>query len=427
MQSNGFATVKTICRFKFTNTFVTLTLTGAVTGAVTSLAFTAGIAQAQDLFPAGVEAKASGMESAISARSAPAALYNPANLGLEHAQKKAYLEAGLIRARMAYEHPQFDQVFVEVKSPVATAGITGSVFDPRLRAALTIFPAKSGGLTIDGIPQPIGDATHSLSVENNDQTIKTALAASWTLAPGINVGSGIIHSMESRSISAQVVGSATAILDQKMSNDFTRGIAGVRADSKLGSVAAALTSSVRKTYVGERSMAGGIPRSKPEAVSFEPAVFAAGWSVPVGPVRTEFSMNHRMWGAASGIMREGLASESTGADIHDITETGLRLSWAAIPTLTISGSVANLPSPWGEGGILNSRETSVMGPGFGLSNGVDRHAIGLLAHSSDTRFGNFDVGMMNVWGSRTVSAAGANPGHYQTDIMTITAASTIIF
>ena len=69
--------MKTHCRFKFTNTFVNIALPdrllGAMTGALAGFALTAGLAQAQDMFPAGVEAKASGMESAISTRSAPAA------------------------------------------------------------------------------------------------------------------------------------------------------------------------------------------------------------------------------------------------------------------------------------------------------------------------------------------------------------------
>ena len=383
--------------------------------------------QAQDLFPAGVETKAAGMESAIASKSAPAALYNPANLALEPGNNKAYLEGGFIRARMAYEHPKFDQVFVDVKSPVATAGLTGSFFDPRLRAALTVFPSKSGGLTVNGMPQAIGDETHALTVENNEQTIKTALAASWTLSPGIHIGSGIIHASESRFMSARVVGASAALIHQKMSNDFTRGIAGVRADSKFGSLAAALTSSVKKTYEGQQTVAGGTPGSAPEAVAYDPAVIAAGFSVPVGNIRTEFSMNHRMWGAAGSIMREGLASETSGADVHDVTESGVRFSWAAIPTLTLSGSLANLPSPWGEGGISSATGAAMMGPGFGLSNGVDRRSLGLLAQSSGSRFGTFDIGLMNVWGSRTVSQSGANPGHYQIDILTITAASTIVF
>lgn len=386
----------------------------------------AGKARAQDLFPAGVETKSTGMESAIAVRSAPATLYNPANLGLEPARKRAYFEAGAIRARMAYEHPQYDQVFVEVNSPLATAGVTGAFVDQRLRAGLAIFPAKSGGIVINGIPQPVAGETHSLSVENSDQTIKTAIGASWAIMPGINLGTGIIHTSEDRLLSARVVGSATPLLNQRMSNDFTRGIAGVRADSRVGSVAAALTTPVRKTYDGESSMAGSNAPSKPQTVAYEPAVVATGWSVATGPVRTEFSLNHRMWGDAAGVMREGLASSTSGADIHDVTETGLRLTWAATPKLTLSGSLANLPSPWGEGGIQQDTGP-LMGPGFGMANGVDRQSIGLLAHSSGTRFGTFDVGLMNMWGNRTVSRGGANPGHYQLDVITLTAASTIVF
>lgn len=385
-----------------------------------------GNAWAQDLFPAGVEAKSSGMESVIAARSAPAALYNPANLGLEPARKKAYLEAGAIRVRMAYEHPQFDQVFVEVKSPVATAGLTGSLLDSRLRAAFTIFPAKSGELMINGIPQKIDEETHSLQVENNDQTIKTALAASWALAPGINIGSGIIHTTESRFLSARIVGSTASLLNQKLNNNFTRGIAGIRADSKFASVAAAVTTGVKKTYKGERTMTGKA-QSEPETVSFDPAVVGAGWSIGTEKFRTEFNLNHRFWSDGAEFMREGLASDSTGADIHDVTESGVSVSWTALPTLTLSGSVANLPSPWGEGGKSKNTGAALMGPGFGISNGVDRQSIGLLAHSSGTGFGDFDVGLMNVWGSRTISASGASPGRYQIDVLTITAASTVVF
>jgi hypothetical protein len=93
----------------------------------------------------------------------------------------------------------------------------------------------------------------------------------------------------------------------------------------------------------------------------------------------------------------------------------------------VSGSVANLPSPWGEGGVSQGGGDPLMGPGFGLANGVDRQSIGLLARSSGSRFGTLDVGLMNMWGNRTVSRGGANPGHYQLDVMTLTAASTIVF
>ncbi|MEY4632579.1 MAG: hypothetical protein RIQ81_2699 [Pseudomonadota bacterium] len=390
-------------------------------------------AMAQDPFPAGVESKSAGMESAVAARSAPAALYNPANLGQEPAEGRTYLEAGAVRARATYEHPEFDQVYVQIMSPTATLGATGSLLDPRLRAGFTVFPTRSGNLAINGLPQRVSGEIQPLAVENAEHAVKSALGLSWELAPGIHLGTGAIHATERREITARVVGSATPLLKQTMKNNFVRGIAGLRADSRFGSFAAAYTSSVTKSYEGNRDMAGSEPGVRPQAVSYDPAVIAAGWSLALGRhFGAEVSLNQRKWNESAAIMREGLADETHGADIHDVLESGIRAWWKTQRGWRLGAAIAELPSPWGEGGTSATGSQRMMGPGFGMSNGVDRRSLGLSAQTDQVTLGSLDFGsldfaFMNTWGSRTVSTVGAAPGHYQMDVVTLTASTTKVF
>jgi hypothetical protein len=131
-------------------------------------------------------------------------------------------------------------------------------------------------------------------------------------------------------------------------------------------------------------------------------------------------------------MREGLASETSGADVHDALESGIRGWWTFDSGWRFGLAAADLPSPWGEGGQSAEAQSRSMGPGFGYSNGIHRKSAGFSAHTKDARLGGFDLGaidfgVMNSWGSRTVSQAGANPGHYQLDVLTLTASTTRLF
>lgn len=402
----------------------------AVAASFSALISSAGMAQ--DLFPAGVESKAAGIESAIASRSAPATLYNPANLSLSPASTKTYVELGAVRARMAYEHPRFDQVYVDVKSPVGTAGVTGSLSSDKLRAGAIIFPTKQGGIQIDGMPQAIGETTHPLTVQNKDQSFKAAVAASWAVTPGFSAGAGLIQSFERRSLTASVIGSGDPLVQQELNNDSSRWIAGIRSEVGGSTFAAAVTTPVRKTYKGFTRLGGESVDEALATTGYEPTVLATGTGLTTGSLTSEFSLNQKLWSTGSSAIREALSIGAQRTDIKDITESAVKISWHANPRWTVSSSYANLPSPWGEGHSASNPSGPSMGVMFGTANGVDRQAIGMMIQGDDIgiagiELGEFNLGVMNQWGRRTVSSTGANPGHYQLDVMTLTASSTIVF
>lgn len=399
---------------------------------LTALPILSNTASAEDLFPAGVESKSAAIESAIAAKSAPSTLYNPANLSLSPAATATYLEVGAVHATMAYEHPQFDQVHVEVQSPVGTAGVTGSMLSNRLRAGAVIFPTKQGSMQINGMPQTIGDTTHSLAVANKDLSFKTAVGVAWQLAPEFSLGVGTIHAIERRSLTASVVGATTPLVEQSLDNDSDRWIVGLRTEIKGTTLAVALTNPVKKEYKGYTRFAGETSEAMPPTTGFEPAVLATGAGLKTGPIMTELSVNKKFWSAGSSAMREALALGSQGTDIKDITESGIKVSWSFNPRWSINGSYASLPSPWGEGRAGDETSGPIMGATFGSGNAIDRQAVGLMiqgdkATLSGINLGSINLGLMNQWGQRTISSGGANPGHYQIAITTVTASSSLTF
>jgi hypothetical protein len=385
-------------------------------------------ALAQDIFPAGSESKSAGLESVVATKSAPALFYNPANISAVGTVTgwQPYAEMGLIQAEYAYEHRDFDPVYVRVRSPIAAVGAVYSEAKQSWSAGMVIFPTKRGEIEIPGMPRRVGGETMPLQVKSQETAYKIAYGASKSFVR-TRFGLSVVHGIEQKNITAHVVGAATPLLRQELDNRSVRVAAGLTHDIGLASIGISAISAATKKFDGNEQRATD-PEALPAAtIAYEPANFGVGLRLPLGTwARAELTANFRQWSKGAGVIRDGFTSQADQADIDDVIERGVLLGILLSKKLELTLSMAELPSPWGEG-LAGGAAGDRIGPGFGQANLVDRRAIGGGVSGSMTETQSLALSFSNIYGSRDISEQGSSPGYYQTNVSLMTLGTTLKF
>jgi hypothetical protein len=387
---------------------------------------------AQDVFSPGLEAKRAGIDSVSAVKSAPAAFFNPAQLISTDPSAKGYapyVEVGMVQAQYSYEHRDFDPVKVEVQSPMITLGGTYTSQNRRWAAGAAFFPAKRGGIEIAGMPRRVGTETMALAVDSKESAYRLAYGAAFQSSTRTSMGLSLVHGFERKQVSASLIGAVAPLVQQELADNSTRVVAGLTQMIASGSdLSLAYSSAITKKYVGAEKLATS-PTALPAAtVAYDPATIGVGINLSVLPkLSAQLSANYRLWSNGRELIREGIASTADAAELENIVESGMSLSYQALSRWAVIGSMARLPSPWGEGRFANEAGQSVVGPGFGQTNLVDRRVIGLGLSGKVSDSQSIDLSFSNSSGSREIRDGGANPGFYQANISTMSVATVVSF
>ena len=368
---------------------------------------------AEDLFPAGAESKLAGIESGQLARGATALFYNPAQVGVEEQQSGVSVEFGYINGQVSYEHPNFDAVLIDVASPIASVGLQEKIAGDRLMFAAALFPAKGGEMQIKGIPQRIGPSVQALQVDSSDLIVhgSVGLAAnfeSWS------VGAGWVRSWENRSVYASMINNTESpLVEQVLHNNFDRIVLGVAHQGAIVRSSLSYAPEMIKKYEGVERLAGRSDTS-PRTVAYEPARISAGAGVTLSPGWDfDLSVNHRSYEKGRSISTDASQFEGAEAQLGNVVEWGATLATpTGINGLSLATSYANLPSPWGEGEILDGMMTSA-GPAMGNTVAVDRKSLTLGVRFKAMSQQVVTASFGQTWGAREFSETGSTPGYLQ--------------
>jgi hypothetical protein len=382
-------------------------------GTTMTLLTSSNISFAEDLFPAGAESKLAGIESGQLARGATALFYNPAQVGVEQQQSGVAVEFGYINGQVSYEHPNFDAVMIDVASPIASVGLQEKIAGDRLMFAAALFPAKGGEMQVKGIPQRIGPSVQALQVESSDLVVhgSVGLAAnfeSWS------VGAGWVRSWENRSVYASMINNTESpLVEQVLHNNFDRIVLGVAHQGSIVRSSLSYAPEMIKKYDGVERLVGRND-TNPRTVVYEPARISAGAGLTLSPGWDfDFSLNHRSYGKGRSISTDASQFEGVDAELGNVLEWGATLATStAINGLSLATSYASLPSPWGEGEVIDGMMTSA-GPAMGNSVAVDRQSLtfGLRFKAISQQVVTASIGQ--TWGVREFSETGSTPGYLQ--------------
>jgi hypothetical protein len=397
---------------------------------VTALASTQLLAQ--DVFSPGIEAKRAGLDSVSAVKSAPALFFNPAQLMSSeeiNGGYAPYVEIGMVQAQYSYEHRDFDPVRVEVQSPLITLGGTYRSQTGRWAAGAAFFPAKRGGIEIAGMPRRVGAETMALEVDSKESAYRLAYGASLQTSTRTSLGLSLVHGFERKQVNASLIGAVAPLVQQELADNSTRAVAGLTQSTGSGSdLSLAYATAITKKYDGSEKLATNAAALPAATVAYDPANIGIGMNLAVLPkMSAQLSANYRMWSSGREVIREGITSTAGAAELKDIVETGMSLKYQALTQWALIGSVARLPSPWGDGRFSNEAGQSLVGPGFGQNNLVDRRVMGLGISGKISDAQSLDLSFSNSSGSREIQDGGANPGFYQANISTMSVATVLSF
>lgn len=397
-----------------------MTLRAAV---LAPLAVLSGAAHAVTLFPAGTESKAAGMESALHAEGAPAALYNPANLRADDGHGEPYVEMGMINVDYSYEHPDFDPVHVVVTSPTATIGYVKAVSD-RVTVGGVIFPSSAGKTAIPGLPRKVGSSVLAVELEAEDDVTDFGLGASVAVRDGVSLGVGLTRTHEEHKLKAALPDSVNPLIESSYKNDFNRPTAGVTWRAAFADAAFAYRPKLEKRYRGSAKSSVDEDASAPKTRGFEPETAALGVEGRAGAASLSAEAQRQRWSAGQAVFKTGIEQELPDADLHDVTPWSVTAAFAppSAAVQSVSLAYAHLPTPWGDGRDTGDLKEHVYGVDFGQMNGVTLNVVSLGATAKV--FGaELSLAAYRARGEREVTGTGDNVGFYVLDVTSVSASA----
>ncbi len=381
----------------------------------------ATVASAGALFPAGTESKVTGTESALASEGAPAALYNPANLGGAAAGTQPYAELGFVDVQYTYEHPDYDPVTVSVRSPTATLGFSRTLGSSVVLGAV-LFPSKNGETEIPALPRKIGTSVVPIEAKAEDRILELGLAAAYRLAHGLTLGLGADVIYESHKIDASLVGSESELFSADYHNTFVRPIVGVNfAPVTVLEATLAAKPALKKTFEGEQRNAAVGEATDPRVTEYEPASVSVGASGTLGRAALGVEVRRLWWSEGRDSVKSLTYDDEPSADLSDVTEVSATASVLLPRRAALTAGYSYQPTAWGEGKDDGDLANHVYGVDYGRLDAMDRRTMGLGAKA---RVSNLDLSMAlsRTQGERVVSDEGDNVGYYRLEVMSFSGA-----
>lgn len=397
----------------------------------TSLAVHSLTANAQTMFPAGARNKAIGMPSAVQSHGAIAVLYNPADLiyGGVARGHTPYLEFGGASISQSYEHKDFDPVKVNVRTPIAVLGGSGTMISDSLSYGIIFNPTGYGKQTIDGLPRRITGLTEPLYVENESVSYELGLGLAWSPAnANWRAGASVIRRHEHRKLLATQVGEDVPLMKLNARNDFYLPVFGLTYQPYPWlHTGLSYTFAKVKGYKGSQKAATSDKTTAPKMKNFDPAIWRWGVKAEVASLIGMLNINYLQYEMGKNKVSEGLTSSTNRSDLTDIFQVALSAGYRFSPNTEALVSFAVLPSPWGNGSYKGESEELILGADFGQADNVHRRVISGGFFTEVSEGWKIDVGAMRSYGKREVGPSGDKPGYYQNEIAVISLGTSKTF
>jgi hypothetical protein len=372
----------------------------------------------QDLFPVGAENKARGMESVVSSQRGSAVFYNPSNLTLS-ATRRLYVDVGVVAVSYSYEHPSYDPVIIDTKSPIVSAAYTGYLRD-KWFFGLAMTPLKGGSMEVPGVPRDVGGQFFPVAVKTDDLALRSGLAFAYKHSNSLRFGVTFNHLYEKKGLEANVVGNSDTVLKYNVYSQVIVPRVGLTFRRNRFAAAVAVRPAIKRSYTGSYESVSSPDVFKSPISSYIPTNFALGGSLRLGKFNLQTDLSYYGWAAGKDNINSGQSAAAGVSDLKNVWNLGISAKFRTGRNLNLTLGVAKLPSPWGEGGTASeSSGLSLRGTDFGTLEGIDRISYGFGGEMSWSKKLRCDFAFMRSTGERTVSAEGSNLGIYQIAITTL--------
>jgi len=383
---------------------------------IATLLFISTAASANDLFPIGSENKGRAMESTVASERGSAVLYNPANLTLTPG-RRTYFEGGFANVSYAYEHPSYDTVVINTKTPIFAAGYGGLLIGDWYFGGV-FLPTKGGSMEIPGVPRDVSGTVVPVSVKTSDLGLKTALGLSRKFSRGFRLGVSLIHQYDKKTLSANVVGNPQEVIAYDVYSHVITPKLGWRGQWDHFAAGMIYAPEIKKDFDGAYVSATDPNNTDIPLKEYSPAVFATGATVTAGGASLGLEYQKAQWSKGREYYNNGQGTASE-ADLNDTSSYGVNLSYDTGRKLTFVGGYASDPTPWGDGRGVEG-EASVTGVDFGTLNGMDRSCFAIGSRFVATPESRIDVSLFRAQGKRETDAEASVEGRFE---MAITAAT----
>jgi hypothetical protein len=374
-------------------------------------------AMGQDLFPAGSENKARGIESPLASERGSAVLYNPSNLTTTPA-RRAYVEAGMINVNYAYEHPQYDPVIVKTNSPLMALGFGGLLRDRWFFGAM-LHPTKGGKMEVPGVPRDVSGVVVPVAVRNEDLALRSGFGLGFRWSDDFRVGLSILHQYEHRKLSANIVGNPVEVMNYDVYHQSLTPKLGARYRAGAFTFATGFSPAAEKRYRGTFQSAGTTDVTDVPIRDYTPTQWSLGVAANFQRFTWEAVTIYDGWEAGREVYQSGQGKAAT-ADLSNTISYGTSLSYDTGRKLKFLLGYAHKPSPWGEGRQADSAEDAMAGADFGVLNGISRSSLSGGTQMVLSGASRLEAALLHARGARETSADAAAIGRYQ---IAITAAT----
>lgn len=374
------------------------------------------------LFPGGAGCKSAAMESAGDCTDAQTLLYNPAVMSNIDAGLSA--EAGLGRLQYSYEHPNFDPVRADIKTPVVSGGWIGRFAESRGSWGIAFLPSSMADLKIKGMPRRVDGSLESLNVRATRKQFHLAAGASYAFPEtGMSLGLSLIDTYDNRTLKgAQVTNSGTPLVEMKASGNFIRPVIGTAWTSDSASAGVGYMFPVTKRFKGKTKLAFKPKSFNTEQVDYDPAMLLTSARVKIQDATLSANVNRVFGSKGRGIQRDGLSRQTKTADLKDANHVGVRGSYKISGYGELSLAAAYLDSYWGDGSYYTDQDGiphQEIGHIFGQFNAIPvrNQAVSWKQTVNDWQT---VTTLYRTAGATTVGPGGDNPGYYQIEFLSLT-------
>jgi len=367
-------------------------------------------------FPAGSESKSVGMESALNSRNGPAVLYNPANLSLTSYAHEPYLELGYLKAELSYEHPDFDQVKVDVMTAIGSLGYASSLMDQRLHIGFIYFPWSRGKQSIDGVPRRIAGNYEPLYIETESDNYDLGIGASYQVMEELNLGLSLIRRSERKKLYATQSGDDVTLVKLDAHNDFYIPVFGLSYRRDMITAAVSYTPSREKHYKGSQKSALSDNYTAPTVAGYEPTKIYLGLGISHQQFSVFLHGNYYQWSGGKTVFQEGVTSQNAKSDLSDTINRSIQFGYQVDANLKLLVGYAYKPSPWGDGLFNGQGDNYRIGADFGGINNVTQKVMTLGAEYAMCEHLSINPSLYRSFGQREVKSSGDRPGYYQSEV-----------
>lgn len=397
-------------------------------------------------------------------------LFNPSTL--QSRQNDLLLEPsfGYVSLSATYEHPNFDPVRLNMRTPIASfGGATPLDKASNVMFGFGLFPSSYQDFEINGLPKRVDGKTESVFVKNRLRNIMVPLGISYTqqLSSSVStlsqssisrapqktplvlvgsskprywsVGATWLLTYDERKLFARSISDGTELVDMNSRWTGSRWVLGASLKDQNYQLGVSWMPPIRKSFKGVTYVAGYTEPRDTDQVELSPGRLGASTFVPVlnaadAEVSVQLDAN-RVFGSIASKSFDGISRKATGTETRDVTQWGASIfvNWATHDSFSLSAG--HEPAWIRDGRYVVDANGSIdhkLGATFGQTTGMDLRTVGLswthrqgpsAALTSENRLNSilskdldWTVGIQNTRGKHTIDSLGDNPGFFSLDV-----------